>query len=54
MRYVSLKSYLEIGAEMSPGERSYVVVMTLGYKSDETVIRALIDKDFKVFRSAWQ
>ena len=42
-------SYADIGAEVSASEHSYVVVMTLGYKSDEAVIRALIDKDFKYF-----
>jgi xanthine dehydrogenase accessory factor len=31
------------------GPNVYVVVMTLGYKSDATVIRQLIDKDLKYF-----
>jgi xanthine dehydrogenase accessory factor len=42
-------SYVKIGDEIAAGDRSYVVVMTLGYRSDETVIRSLIDKDFKYF-----
>ncbi|MEP7149983.1 MAG: XdhC family protein [Acidobacteriota bacterium] len=41
--------YENIGSHVLSGERSYVVVMTLGYKSDEQVIRALIDKEFKYF-----
>ncbi len=37
-------------AELIPsGPNQYVVVMTLGYASDEIVIRNLIDKDFKYF-----
>jgi len=42
-------SYVEIAREIASGDRSFVVVMTLGYKSDEAVIRALIDYDFKYF-----
>lgn len=41
--------YENIGEYVSSGERAYVVVMTLGYKSDEKVIRALLDKEFKYF-----
>ncbi len=44
-----IDSYTEIGDRVPSGERSYVVVMTLGYKSDEQVIRALMDKEFKYF-----
>ncbi len=35
--------------DIPSGSRSYVVVMTLGYKSDEIVIRKLLDKDLKYF-----
>lgn len=42
-------SYDAIADQISSGQNSYVVVMTLGYASDERVIRALIDKDFKYF-----
>jgi xanthine dehydrogenase accessory factor len=42
-------SYDEIGTEIPDGPNSYVVVMTLGYASDERVIRALLDKEFKYF-----
>jgi len=41
--------YDEIGSKIPDGPRSYVVVMTLGYASDERVIRSLIDKHFKYF-----
>jgi xanthine dehydrogenase accessory factor len=44
-----IKTYEEIGEYISSGENVYVVVMTLGYKFDETVIRKLFDKDFKYF-----
>jgi xanthine dehydrogenase accessory factor len=42
-------SYDQLGAAIPSGTNAYVVVMTLGYKSDETVIRALVDKNFKYF-----
>lgn len=44
-----IESYEKIGDIIPSGSNSYVVVMTLGYKSDETVITQLIDKDFKYF-----
>jgi xanthine dehydrogenase accessory factor len=31
------------------GDNIYVVVMTLGYKSDETVIRSIVGKDLRYF-----
>lgn len=42
-------SYERIGDHIFSGSRAYVVVMTLGYKSDEVVIRSLIEKEFKYF-----
>ncbi|HKP69075.1 MAG TPA: XdhC family protein [Pyrinomonadaceae bacterium] len=42
-------SYETIADEVPAGANSYVVVMTLGYASDERVIRALLDKEFKYF-----
>ena len=44
-----IKSYEDIGELIVGGENVYVVVMTLGYKFDEIVIRRLIDKNFKYF-----
>jgi xanthine dehydrogenase accessory factor len=42
-------SYERIGDHIPSGPRAYVVVMTLGYKTDEIVIRGLIDKEFRYF-----
>jgi len=44
-----VESYEQIGSAILSGPNTYVVVMTLGYKSDEIVIRKLLDKDFKYF-----
>jgi xanthine dehydrogenase accessory factor len=44
-----LESYEKIADFVPSGEENYVVVMTLGYKFDEIVIRQLFDKDFKYF-----
>ena len=42
-------NYERIGNYVDSDDRGYVVVMTLGYKSDKIVIRELVDKDFKYF-----
>jgi xanthine dehydrogenase accessory factor len=44
-----VQSYMEIDEFISSGANHFVVVMTLGYKSDEVVIRRLLDKNFKYF-----
>lgn len=44
-----IDSYEKIGDFIPPGEDVYVVVMTLGYRFDEIVIRKLFDKNFKYF-----
>ena len=44
-----VEAYDHIAGLIGSGSNAYVVVMTLGYKSDEIVIRRLIDKDFKYF-----
>jgi len=44
-----IDSYDKIGDAVLSGPNVYVVVMTLGYKSDATVIRQLLNKDFKYF-----
>ena len=44
-----IDSYERIGDHVTSGENAYVVVMTLGYKTDEQVIRTLLDRDFKYF-----
>ena len=42
-----VESYENIGEYIRSGENVYIVVMTLGYKFDEIVIRKLFDKNFK-------
>ena len=44
-----VESYERIGDFIEGGSNVYVVVMTLGYKFDEIVIRQLIHKNFKYF-----
>jgi xanthine dehydrogenase accessory factor len=44
-----IESYENIADFVPSGENNYVVVMTLGYKFDEVVIRQLLDKKFKYF-----
>jgi len=44
-----VESYEKIGDLIESGANVYVVVMTLGYKFDEIVIRSLFDKNFKYF-----
>ena len=44
-----IESYEKIGDFIVGGENQYVVVMTIGYKFDEIVIRRLFDKNFKYF-----
>lgn len=44
-----LDSYETIADHVPSGDDSYVVVMTIGYKFDEIVIRRLFDKNFRYF-----
>lgn len=44
-----IESYEKIADFVPSGKENYVVVMTLGYKFDEIVIRRLFDKNFKYF-----
>ncbi len=44
-----IDSYENINEFIDGGNNVYTVVMTLGYKFDEIVIRALFDKNFKYF-----
>ncbi|MGI8467885.1 MAG: XdhC family protein [Pyrinomonadaceae bacterium] len=46
---IVIESYEKIGEFISSGESHFVVVMTLGYKSDEIVIRKLLGKNYKYF-----
>ena len=44
-----IDGYDQIADHIPSGENIYVVVMTLGYRWDEIVIRKLLDKNFKYF-----
>jgi len=44
-----VESYEKISELIPSGANTYVVVMTLGYKSDAVVIRRLLEKQFKYF-----
>ncbi|MCK6691233.1 MAG: XdhC family protein [Thermoanaerobaculia bacterium] len=44
-----IDNYANIGGLIPHGENVYLVVMTLGYRSDEQVIRQLAGKQFKYF-----
>ncbi len=44
-----IDSYENIGEHLSQGDDVYVVVMTLGYRSDAVVMMGLIDHEFKYF-----
>ena len=44
-----IDNYESIAEFMPSSKQTYVVVMTLGYKSDEVVIRKLLDKEFRYF-----
>ncbi len=44
-----VESYENIDDFIDSGANHFVVVMTVGYKSDEVVIRRLFDKNFKYF-----
>ncbi len=46
---IIIESYEKIGEYISSGGNHYVVVMTLGYKFDEIVIRNLFERNFKYF-----
>ncbi|NJM53703.1 MAG: XdhC/CoxF family protein, partial [Blastocatellia bacterium] len=44
-----IESYEKISEFIQSDSNTYVVVMTLGYKFDEIVIRKLFDKKFRYF-----
>lgn len=43
-----VQSYEQL-KELIPSGEHFVVVMTMGYRTDDIVVRALLDKDFKYF-----
>jgi len=42
-----INDYSELNELISSGNTHYVVIMTLGYRSDDLAIRALVNKEFK-------
>lgn len=46
---LALNTYENIGAFIPSGNDVYVVVMTVGYRTDEVVIRQLLHKNFRYF-----
>jgi xanthine dehydrogenase accessory factor len=44
-----VNDYSELKTFVSPGLNVYVVVMTVGYRTDDIVVRSLMDGDFKFF-----
>ena len=44
-----IDGYEQIGGFIPDGDDIYIVVMTLGYATDEIVIRSLFERDFKYF-----
>ena len=44
---VNVASYSELSSLITGGENIYVVIMTFGYRTDDSAVRALLDKKFK-------
>jgi xanthine dehydrogenase accessory factor len=44
-----VNDYSQLKALIAPNENNYLVVMTVGYRTDDIVVRSLIDTDFKFF-----
>ena len=44
---VILSSYADLGNMLDEGESVYVVIMTMGYRSDAAALKALLGKNFK-------
>lgn len=42
-----IDDYTELHSLIPPGDHHYVVIMTFGYRTDDTAVRALAGKDFK-------
>ncbi len=42
-----LGSYAELNEKITPGNHVYVVIMTVGYRTDEIAVRALADAEFR-------
>ena len=48
-----LKDYSELEELISGGEHVYVAIMTFGYRSDNTALRAVINKNFKYIKGEY-
>lgn len=46
---ILVKDYSELAGLISSGQQQYVVVMSMGYRTDELAIKALVGKDFRYF-----
>jgi len=44
-----IADYTELASIIPPGKNNYIVVMTFGYRTDDTAVRALLGKDFFYF-----
>ena len=42
-----LADYSQLSEYIQPGANHYIVIMTVGYRSDEIALKAIINKDFK-------
>lgn len=44
---ILVPDYTRMGEWLEPGDDQYVCVMTFGYKTDDLVLRAVLDRDFR-------
>jgi xanthine dehydrogenase accessory factor len=44
-----VNDYYELDHLVHPGENCYLVVMTVGYRTDDIAVRTLLNKQFKYF-----
>lgn len=42
-----VKDYTDLSSLIPQGQHSYVVIMTFGYRTDDAVVRSLLNKEFK-------
>ncbi len=44
-----VSNYAELNKLIPSGDNTYIVVMTIGYRTDDIVVRSLLDKEFRYF-----
>ncbi len=49
MKNMLIDSYLQLNELIPSGANHYVVIMTFGFRTDDTAFRALMNKEFKYF-----